>query len=357
MTVIGARPQFIKAATVSRLLSSDDLDEIDEVIVHTGQHYDHNMSQSFFQELNIPAPEYNLEVGSGTHGQQTGAIMTGLEGVVEIERPDWVLVYGDTNSTLAGALVAAKLPCRLAHVEAGLRSCRWGMPEEVNRVVTDRLSDLLFCPTTTAKKNLALEGREQHVIMTGDIMYDSFLYYKEAADHEAVMRDLLLSAGQYLLVTVHRAENTDDSENLEMIISALRLISREIEVVLPLHPRTKKRIAELSLSLDGIRVIDPVPYLTMIVLIVHAKAVVTDSGGLQKEAYFAKVPCLTIRDETEWVETLEYGWNQLIPLNAEAEVLLAIRRVLSLDRSALPYHHYYGLGDAAKRVVDSILAF
>jgi UDP-GlcNAc3NAcA epimerase len=357
LTVIGARPQFIKAATISRLLCDIKYSEIDEVVVHTGQHYDHNMSQSFFNELDMPAPKYNLEVGSGTHGQQIGLIMSSLEKVVQLENPDWILVYGDTNSTLAAALVAAKKPCRLAHVESGLRSYRWGMPEEVNRVVTDRLSDLLFCPTTLAKKNLAVEGRNQNVIIAGDVMYDSFLYYNKIVDHDAVMRKYNLLAGRYILITIHRAENTDNKKKLKNILSALRFIAREVQIILPLHPRTRKMVDQFSISLEGITVVDPVPYLTMIGLLVNAKAVVTDSGGLQKEAYFAKTPCLTIRDETEWIETLKDGWNQTTPLDDRNDLIDNLNRVLNLDRSNLPYCHYYGSGDAAQIIIDSITHF
>ncbi len=355
LTIIGARPQFIKAATVSRLLHGNKYSEIDEIIVHTGQHYDHNMSQSFFNELNMPAPDYNLEVGSGTHGQQTGAIMSSLEKVVELENPDWMLVYGDTNSTLAAALVAAKKPCRLAHVEAGLRSYRRGMPEEVNRIVTDRLSDLLFCPTILAKKNLIIEGRNDNVLVTGDVMYDSFLYYNKEINHASVMHKYNLLSSKYLLVTIHRAENTDDKRKLSIILDALRYISKKVKVVLPLHPRTRKMVEQFSISLDGITVIEPVPYLTMIAFLSNAKAVVTDSGGLQKEAYFAKIPCLTIRDETEWVETLESEWNQLVSLNDESDIIENLDRVLNLDYSNLQYHNHYGLGNAAKIIVDTIM--
>jgi len=357
LTVIGARPQFIKAATVSRLIRSKYSENCSEVIVHTGQHYDHNMSLNFFQELDIPTPKYNLEVGSGSHGKQCGAIMVGLEVVVERECPDWVLVYGDTNSTLAGALVASKVPCKLAHVEAGLRSHRWGMAEEVNRVVTDRLSNLLCCPTTTASNNLALEGSECKVIVSGDVMYDSFLHYKKAVDHDAVMRGYRLTNSQYLLVTIHRAENTDDLQRLEVIITVLRSLSLSIDVVLPLHPRTRKVIEKASFPLGNIKVIEPVPYLDMIALLVRAATVITDSGGLQKEAYFAKVPCVTVRDETEWSETLEYGWNRLVPVGQITNLEEMITGALEIERSTLSYHHYYGDGTAAQRVVEALIGY
>ena len=354
LTIVGARPQFIKASAVSRLICSNKYRKIDEVIVHTGQHYDYNMSQSFFNELGIPVPKYNLEVGSGTHGQQTGVIMSELEKVVNLENPDWVLVYGDTNSTLAAALVAAKRPCKLAHVEAGLRSYRAGMPEEVNRVVTDRLSDLLFCPTILAQKNLEDEGCNQNAILTGDVMYDNFLHYNGAADHAEVIHRYGLLSDQYILVTIHRAENTDNKENLSNILAALRLISKEIEVILPLHPRTKKMIEEFSLSLKGIKVVNPIPYLSMISLLGSAKAVVTDSGGLQKEAYFSKTPCLTIRDETEWIETLEKGWNRLVSPHDLSEIIDKLNKVLGLDCSSMQYNHHYGLGDSSEIIINTI---
>ncbi len=347
----------MKSATVSRLINSERFNDLEEVIVHTGQHYDHNMSQQFFNELDIPEPVYNLSVGSGSHGQQTGAIMLALEGVVATEHPDWILVYGDTNSTLAGALVAAKIPCRLAHVEAGLRSFRWGMPEEVNRIVTDRLSDLLFCPTEVARGNLLLEGRESDVHVTGDVMYDSFLYYKDKVNHEERIRRLELSPGQFILVTIHRAENTDDLERLTKILSVLQHLSAEIEVVLPLHPRTRKKIEASLLSFDGIRVIDPVPYLTMISLLLSAKMVITDSGGLQKEAYFAQVPCVTLRDETEWIETVKNGWNRLASPDDKGDMIKVIETSLELDMTRFECPECYGTGDAANKILNILMAF
>ena len=355
LTVIGARPQFIKAATVSRILCHDKYSQIDEIMVHTGQHYDHNMSKSFFNELNIPIPKYNFGVGSGTHGQQTGLIMSSLEEVIDVENPDCVLVYGDTNSTLAASLVAAKKPCKLSHVESGLRSYRWGMPEEVNRVVTDRLSDLLFCPTALAQKNLLAEGCDKNPIITGDVMYDSFLYYNNIADHDAVLKKYDLLKNNYLIVTIHRAENVDDKKILSNIISALQYIASKIEVVFPMHPRTKKMVNEFSISLEGIKVINPVPYLTMISLLSNAKVVVTDSGGLQKEAYFSKKICLTIRDETEWIETLENGWNHLVSTHDEFDIVNNLNKALDVDSSNFEYKHCYGSGNAANIIVDALI--
>jgi UDP-GlcNAc3NAcA epimerase len=315
------------------------------------------MSQSFFTELNMTVPKYNLKVGSGTHGQQTGAIMCGLEGVIESECPDWILVYGDTNSTVAAALVAAKKPCRLAHVEAGMRSYLRAHAEEVNRIVTDRLSDLLFCPTVSSKNNLIAEGLDNNAIITGDVMYDSFLYYGNAENYNSIIQSYGLSTGNYLLVTIHRAENVDDKERLNIILSALRSISREIEIILPLHPRTRKMIEKFQFSLEGIRVVEPFSYLALLAILTHAKAVVTDSGGLQKEAYFAKTPCLTIRNETEWTETLEDGWNQLVLVHDARDIEKILNNVLSIDYSKLQYPSHYGSGNAAKTIIDSIMNF
>lgn len=355
MTVVGARPQFIKAATVSRMINTDRYAEIEEVIIHTGQHYDQNMSHCFFEELDIPTPAYNLFVGSASQGEQTGAIMTKLEEVVTRERPDWILVYGDTNSTLAGALVAAKDPVRLAHVESGLRSFHWGMAEEVNRIVTDRLSDILYCPSETAVRNLRQEGREMGVYLTGDVTYDGFLYYAQKAQHNEILQQLDLTPGQYLLVTMHRAENTSDPQRLRNIIISLQQLAAGIEIVLPLHPRTKRVAEEYSLSLEGLRIIDPVPYLAIITLLVNTKMVITDSGGLQKEAYFAKVPCITLRDETEWIETLENGWNRLVSPDDGDAIISQARLVLQLDFSDTHHLLSYGAGDAAEKILDVLL--
>ena len=355
LTVIGARPQFVKSSTVSRVLNSKKFDDIEEVVVHTGQHYDDNMSGLFFRELGIPTPLYNLNVGSGSHAQQTGLIMTKLESVVEVESPDLILVYGDTNSTLAGALVAAKKPCKLAHVEAGLRSFRKGMPEEVNRVVTDSISDILFCPTATAINNLVLEGRGDNALLVGDVMYDSYVYYSNKMNSDEVLSGFGLQHDNYLLATIHRAENTDNPKYLYNIFSSLQSISTDMRIVLPLHPRTKKMVEKLAISLNGISIIDPVSYQTMISLLNGASLVITDSGGLQKEAYFARVPCVTIRDETEWVETLENGWNRLVSPNNKDNIVASLKSTLHMDIANSPYLENYGTGDAAQQIIDSIL--
>lgn len=309
LTVVGARPQFVKAAPVSRALAEGG---IDEVLVHTGQHHDTQMSQVFFDELDIPAPRHNLEIHGGGHGDMTGRMLTALEPIVMAERPDMVLVYGDTNSTLAGALVASKLHIPIAHVEAGLRSFNRRMPEEINRILTDHLSALLLCPTRTAVGNLAAEGITQGVHMVGDVMYDATLLARRIAESRShILATLGLAPSAYALATVHRAENTDDPARLATILDWLRAQAREQRVVLPIHPRTRTRAAAAGLDFAGIVTCDPVGYIDMACLLGHANAVYTDSGGVQKEAYFHRTPCVTLRDETEWVETIECGWNRL----------------------------------------------
>ena len=310
LTVVGARPQFIKAAAVSRAIA--DVEGMNEVLVHTGQHFDAGMSEIFFDELSIPAPHYNLEVHGGLHGDMTGRMLAKLETVMVEEKPDVVLVYGDTNSTLAGALAASKLGIKLAHVEAGLRSFNRAMPEEINRVVADHVSNLLFCPTRTAIANLSQEGIVDGVHAVGDVMYDSTLYAIERAKGSStILSDMELEAESYALTTVHRAENTDDPKRLAKVIDWLKEQASLMPVVMPLHPRTKAAVEKHGLSLDGIKLCDPVGYLDMTQLISNSKCVYCDSGGLQKEAYFHRKPCVTLREETEWVETIECGWNRL----------------------------------------------
>jgi|SaaInlStandDraft_4_1057021.scaffolds.fasta_scaffold21398_3 UDP-GlcNAc3NAcA epimerase len=355
MTVVGARPQFVKVAAVSRLINTHKYQGINEVIVHTGQHYDQNMSQSFFQELQIPDPTYNLSVGSGSQGAQTGAIMMKLEELVEKESPDWMLVYGDTNSTLAGALVAAKTPVRLAHVESGLRSFHWGMAEEVNRVITDRLSDILFCPSNTAYENLLSEGCKGEFYMTGDVGYDSFIYYSKKVEHDSILQNLNLNKKKYILTTLHRAENTNNPKILSDILSVLRSLSLRVKVILPIHPRTKKVIEKYSISTEGLHIIDPVSYLIMIALLTNARIVITDSGGLQKESYFAKVPCITLRDETEWIETLENGWNRLVSPNDCNTIRSTAEMLLQVDFTNKIYLESYGTGEASTKILDILI--
>ncbi|MDQ7095573.1 UDP-N-acetylglucosamine 2-epimerase (non-hydrolyzing) [Desulfosporosinus sp. PR] len=347
ITVLGARPQFIKAAPLSEALRQDH----EEKIIHTGQHYDYQMSDVFFEELGIPKPDYFLGVGSKHHGAQTGEMLTGVEEVLLQEKPDWVLVFGDTNSTLAGALAAAKLHIPIAHVEAGLRSYNRQMPEEVNRVLTDHLAALLFCPTDQAVQNLAREGLRQGVVRTGDVMADA-LYYHARRAAERRLDDLApYQEKSYLLATVHRAENTDDPSRLAGIIKAFARIDSRI--VLPLHPRTKKLLGDHKISIpENVQVIDPVGYLEMILLEKGAELILTDSGGVQKEAYLWRVPCVTMRDETEWVETVQTGWNTL----AGAETERIVKAVEQYRRNPLPPYpeNLYGSGRASAEIVAAL---
>jgi len=303
-SIVGARPQFIKAAVVSKELRKKH----EELLIHTGQHYDFQMSRIFFEQMEIPEPAYNLEVGSGNQGWQTGEMLIRLERVLLQEKPDWVLVYGDTNSTLAGALAAAKLHIPVAHVEAGCRSFNRSMPEEINRLLSDHLSSLLFCPTQRAKDNLEKEGILQGVHLVGDVMLDSLLLYMEKAN--ALPPHLGLSPKGYVLFTLHRQENVDDKRRLRSILEEIGKI--EHLVIFPIHPRTLKSLKEFGLSLPpNIRLIDPVGYLEMLSLEKNAQGILTDSGGVQKEAFYLQVPCITLRNETEWIETVEAGWNKL----------------------------------------------
>ncbi|GAB6173053.1 UDP-N-acetylglucosamine 2-epimerase (non-hydrolyzing) [Paradesulfitobacterium aromaticivorans] len=348
LTVVGARPQFIKAAPVSRLLRQ----HCHEILVHTGQHYDANMSDVFFRELEIPRPDYQLGVGSGSHGAQTGAILEKIEQVIIEESPTAVLVYGDTNSTLAGALAAAKLHVPVLHMEAGLRSFNRLMPEEINRVLTDHISEMLFGPTDTAVANLEAEGIRERVYQIGDVMYDAFLFNAELAQRNSgILHKLGLDAKGYLLCTIHRAENTDNIKRLSAILSAITQSAQP--VVLPLHPRTRKIIGENNLQAfigKNVTITDPVGYLDMISLEQNALKILTDSGGVQKEAYFAEVPCITLRDETEWVETVAVGWNTL----AGADTAKIIRAV---EKFTPPPERpgVFGAGNAAALFVDAVL--
>jgi len=335
VTIVGARPQFIKAATVSRAINALNKGkrQIREILVHTGQHYDYLMDKVFFEELKLPKPNYHLRVGSGSHARQTGLMLERIEAVLQKEKPDVVIVYGDTNSTLAGALAAAKLNIPVAHVEAGLRSYNRNMPEEINRLLTDHLSTLLFCPTRQAVQNLLREGikegREKMVKRVGDVMYDSILYYSKLAEQKStILKDLNLCfltpnselrTLNYYLATLHRAENTDDPKKLKLLFEALNEIGGKTPVILPLHPRTKKmmKVYHLSSEFKNIKSIEPVSYLDMLQLEKNAKAILTDSGGIQKEAYWLRVPCFTLREETEWLETVGSGWNILVGFEKE----------------------------------------
>lgn len=359
ITIIGARPQFIKAAPFSAVFRQKHK----EIIVHTGQHYDNNMSDIFFTELNIPKPDYNLEVGSGSHGAQTGRMLERIETLLFKEKPDGILVYGDTNSTLAGALAASKIHIPVFHVEAGLRSHNKLMPEEQNRILTDHLSTLLFCPTKTAVENLAKEGITKGVYNTGDIMYDAVLRNFTLAEQKysnsvwhAELRKLNknipdLKEKQYYLATIHRAENTDDPNKLKEIFLAFNKLDKP--VLMPIHPRTRRKLSELNLnvSLKNVILIEPVGYLLMLYLTANAYMVLTDSGGLQKEAYFLKTPCTTLRDQTEWVETLENGWNVLTSIHIDSIIKSASRELSCLDDTDTSA---FGDGRAAEYITQII---
>ena len=346
LSIVGARPQFIKAAMVSRALRPHTR----EILLHTGQHYDDNMSRVFFEELGLPRPDIHLEIGSGSHAGQTGQMMTGIEAVVLDEKPDWVLVYGDTNSTLAGALAAAKLQVPVAHVEAGLRSFNRAMPEEINRVLSDHISDALFCPSAQAVHNLAQEGITAGVHQVGDVMYDAVLHFIPLAEkHSSILEDLQLQTRGYALATVHRAGNTDDPDRLQAIISALGQLKST--VVFPVHPRTRKIIDTLGISLPGnVLGIEPLGYLDVLRLEANACCILTDSGGMQKEAYWAGVRCITLRQETEWVETVAAGWNRLVGIDVTAIVETVESWLPAGERPPV-----YGDGRAAEKIREILV--
>jgi UDP-GlcNAc3NAcA epimerase len=354
--IIGARPQFVKAAVVSRALRK--IVGTEEVLIHTGQHYDDEMSKVFFEELDIPVPDYELEIGSGSHGDQTGRMLTAIEQVLSAIRPDAVMVYGDTNSTLAGALAAVKLHIPVFHVEAGLRSFNRRMPEEINRVLTDHASDILFAPTDRAVTNLLREGlASERIYKVGDVMFDAALFYGERAQNRSsILEELGLSPKSYALTTIHRAENTDDMARFRIICSTLEYISQRLPVVFPVHPRTRRVLAQSGLngSSQQLLITDPVGYLDMVMLERNAKLIMTDSGGVQKEAFFYRVPCVTFRDETEWVELVELGWNRVAPPVTVESQLQEIEA--SLNSQPAAGEHPYGDGDAARKIVDVIIS-
>ncbi len=354
ITIIGARPQFIKAAMVSRALSK----EIEEIIVHTGQHYDKNMSEIFFEQLQIPKPKYNLGIGSGSHGKQTGEMLIEIEEVLLKEKPDYVMVYGDTNSTLAGALAASKLLIPIIHVEAGLRSYNMEMPEEQNRVLTDHISSILICPTQTAVDNLKKEGITKNVYLTGDVMCDSVIYYSNLAEEKINLSNIELipiyekkDVKEWYLTTIHRAENTMDDKNLTNILEVFEKLDKM--VIFPVHPRIKSMVNELykKNNYKNIYFIEPVDYLTMLYLTKNAHKVVTDSGGLQKECYILDTPCITIRNQTEWVETLKNGYNIL----SKPEKNELLEKIINAKICDLNKIHYYGDGHAAERINEIIV--
>lgn len=347
VTVVGARPQFIKSAPVSKAITNAGHQEY---LLHTGQHYDYGMSKIFFDEMGIQEPAINLGVGSGTHAQQASKMLVGIEKVLMSHKPDIVLVYGDTNSTLAGALATAKLQINLAHIEAGLRSYNRLMPEEHNRVLTDHCSNLLFCPTKTAVDNLAREGILNGVHLVGDTMYDAVLQFGEIAKRNSkILQTLKINPNEYLLTTIHRAYNTDTPEVLSEILSVFRQVDEII--VFPIHPRTLHAINVRNLQIPvNVKVIDPVGYLDMLMLEQNARAILTDSGGMQKEAYFFQIPCLTLRPETEWIETLASGWNHLVGVDADI-INDAIRNLETPNRSPV---QAFGDGFAANKIVSII---
>jgi UDP-GlcNAc3NAcA epimerase len=350
VSVVGVRPQFVKASVVSRVLRKNN----EECLIHTGQHYDYEMNKIFFEELCIPEPNYYLCVGSGLHGYQTGEMLRKLEEVLTIEKPDLVLTYGDTNSTLAGALAASKLGIKNAHVESGLRSFDKSMPEEINRILTDHCSDILFCPTQNAVNNLEGEGITENVYLTGDVMVDSLLLNKEIAEaRSSILNDLNLKNKDYLVATIHRANNTDNIEHLRNIIEAFQKLNENI--IFPIHPRTEKLLKNYGLY-DSLRsfvtLIKPLGFLDFIKLMNHAKMILTDSGGVQKEAYILKVPCVTLRENTEWTETIKDGWNVLVGSNKD--------RILEVVNEFMPsvqeHRNRFGDGSASNRIVATINA-
>lgn len=353
LSIVGARPQFIKIAPLIKALDKHNLEhrklKIEHLLVHTGQHYDCEMSKVFFEDLEIPKPDYNLGVGSGNHGYQVGNMLIRLEEVLLKEKPDLALVYGDTNSTLAGALAAAKLHIPVGHIEAGLRSFNRKMPEEINRVLTDHISNYLFCPTKTAVENLKDEGITNGVYLVGDVMYDAIMNNIKLAEKESnILKNLNLKPKAYYLATVHRAENTDNKDKLSSIVKALQI--SHLPVIFPVHPRTRKAITQCNdltiKQYNNILFIEPVSYLDMLMLEKNARKILTDSGGVQKEAYFLRVPCITLRSETEWVETLEDGWNILAGCNKEK----IIKSVKSFSPER-PQHKHFGDGKTTKRIV------
>ena len=363
LTILGARPQFIKAAAVSRAIKVRD--DVKEIIVHTGQHFDANMSDVFFEQLDIPRPHYNLQIAGLSHGAMTGRMIEGIETLIQQERPNWLLVYGDTNSTLAGALAATKLHVPIAHIESGLRSHDPFMPEEVNRVVTDRLSSILFAPTHTALQNLSEEGfpfmcvspdgtpRNQAIHCVGDVMFDALRYYSPDAIKRYPLSNWGLKPDSYVICTLHRQESTDDENRMLSILRALSVLSDEVDVVFPVHPRTRSKIdnlAELTLK-PKVRLIEPVGYLQMQALLSGTKCVVTDSGGLQKEAFFHRKPCVTMRDSTEWVELVEVGANVLV--GADTDKIIAAAQNPDVCWSEID--SLYGDGFAAEKIIKILI--
>jgi len=353
LSLVGARPQFIKAAIVSEKLRNNG---IKEILLHTGQHYDFDMSGVFFEELGLPKPDYNLGIGSGTHGEQTGKMLIEAEKVLLKEKPNWVIVYGDTNSTLAGALAAVKLHIPVAHIEAGLRSFNKRMPEEINRILTDHIADILFAPTETAVKNLKNEGIAKGVHNVGDVMFDVALEVSKIVDEKNILSQFKLQHKNYILATIHRADNTNIKENLENILEAFKEISKVYKVFVPVHPRTKNVLEKFNLLNDvpeNLILNEPVSYKEMIALEKNAKLIITDSGGVQKEAYFFKVPCVTVREETEWIELVNAGWNKLAGTHKDKIVETVFEELRRKKFSQ--WVDFYGGGKASDRIVRILI--
>jgi UDP-GlcNAc3NAcA epimerase len=351
VTILGARPQFVKAAVLSRIIAK--YNEIDEVVIHTGQHYDNNMSSVFFEEMEIPHPKYNLNINSLSHGAMTGQMLEKIEEILIKEQPNAVIIYGDTNSTIAGALAAKKLNIKVVHIEAGLRSFNMKMPEEINRILTDRISDLLLCPTTTAVENLNKEGftnLDNSIVNCGDIMQDAVSYYSaKASEKSTILKDLKLKNNDYVLATIHRQENTDDLHKLKSIFEGLEQINKLIQVVLPLHPRTKNILKQNNLKFD-VTIIDPVGYFDMLKLLKNCKMVITDSGGLQKEAFFNKKHCIVAREETEWIELIQNKFA--ITVGSDALKMVESYQ-LFLDSKADFSRNLYG-NDVGEKIYNAI---
>jgi UDP-GlcNAc3NAcA epimerase len=373
ITVIGARPQIIKAAAISRAIKNNFSDKILEVIVHTGQHYDENMSQIFFEELEIPFPNYNLNVGSGSHGEQTAKMLEGLENIYVQEKPDAVIVYGDTNSTIAAALAAAKIHIPVIHIEAGLRSFNKAMPEEINRIACDHMSTLLFTPSETGHRNLLNEGIKNDqkeaasidnpkIYLCGDIMYDNSLYFSAMSEQKSkILEELEITTDEFILCTIHRDTNTDDTSNLNAIFRALLRIQKtsNLKIVLPLHPRTKEKLnSHLDKNLlteinqnKNFKIIPPTGFLDIISLEKNARLIITDSGGLQKEAFFFQKPCVILRDQTEWIEIVENG-NALIAGANELKIISSVETLIK--KTDYTYPNLYGDGNAANFICKKI---
>lgn len=354
ITVIGARPQFIKAATLSRVFAKYP-DQVKELVIHTGQHFDQNMSAIFFEEMEIPMPHYNLNINGLSHGAMTGQMLEGIEKIIIIEKPDYLLVYGDTNSTIAGALAAKKLHVKVVHVEAGLRSYNMDMPEEINRILTDRISDILFCPTQGAISNLHQEGFDYlkaRIVLSGDVMQDAAIYYKKKSGQISnVLANNHVKSNEFVLATIHRAENTDNDIRLREIVFSLNKINEIIQVIVPLHPRTAKILKDKDIDVE-FTMIQPVGYFDMLQLISHCRLVLTDSGGLQKEAYFFNKYCITFRDETEWVELVENGYNQVVGASSK-KIIAAFQN--SIGRVFTKAEELYGGGKAAEIICAEIM--